>query len=65
MAQSTFRWPKRSPAMPNTGATNVPKYWSEPNRVSSNTDPVSTRTYQPRIRFSISVPQEVSRSAGY
>ena len=51
--------------MPNTGATRVPKYCSEPNRVSSRTEPVSVRMYQPRIRVSISVPQEVSRSAGY
>ena len=51
--------------MPNTGATNVPKYCSEPNNVSRNTEPVSTSTYQPRIKFSISVPQDVSMSAGY
>ena len=51
--------------MPNTGATSVPKYCSEPNRVSSSTEPVSTRMYQPRISVSISLPQEVSRSAGY
>ena len=38
---------------------------ARPNRVSSNTEPVSTRMYQPRMRFSISMPQEVSRSAGY
>jgi hypothetical protein len=51
--------------MPNIGATSVPKYCSEPNSVSSNTEPVSARMYQPRIRFSISLPHEVSRSAGY
>src|SRR3954447_19320117 len=51
--------------MPSTGATKVPKYCKDPNRVSSRTEPVATNTYQPRIRFSISVPQEVSRSAGY
>src|SRR5271166_700722 len=65
MAHRTVRWPRRSPAMPNTGAASVPKYCSEPNRVSSSTEPVSARMYQPRISVSISLPQEVSRSAGY
>ena len=41
----------------NTGATNLPKYCSEPNKVSRKTEPVSTSTYQPRIKFSISVPR--------
>ena len=36
-----------------------------PNTVSSSTEPVSTRTYQPRISVSISNAQEVSRSAGH
>src|SRR5665213_1957428 len=65
MAHSTVLWPIRSPAMPITGANKVPIYWTEANAVSSTTEPVSTSTYQPRITFSISKPQEVSRSAGY
>src|SRR5215472_2913519 len=65
MAHRTKRCPSRSPAMPNSGAASVPKYCSEPNRVSSSTEPVSARMYQPRISVSISLPQEVSRSAGY
>ena len=55
----------RSPAMPNSGAISVPMYCSDANTVSRRTEPVATRMYQPRMRFSISVPQEVSRSAGY
>ena len=51
--------------MPNSGATSVPKYCSEPNSVRSRTEPVSARMYQPRISVSISLPQEVSMSAGY
>src|SRR5579883_776238 len=65
MAHSTGRCPMRSPAMPNIGAARVPKYCSDANRVRSRTEPVSVRMYQPRIRFSISEPQDVSRSAGY
>jgi hypothetical protein len=32
--------------------------------LSSNTDPVAVKMYRPRIRISISLAQEVSRSAG-
>src|SRR5580698_3295140 len=64
MAHSTLRCPSRSPAKPNMGAISVPTYCSEPYTVSSSTDPVAVRMYQPRIRFSISKPHEVSRSAG-
>ena len=62
---STLRWPRRSPARPNIGAIRVPKYCSAPNSVSSSTEPVSTRMYQPRISSSISIAQDVSRSAGH
>src|SRR5580658_3600915 len=51
--------------MPITGANSVPRYWIDAKAVSSTTDPVATRMYQPRITFSISKPQEVSRSAGH
>src|SRR5437868_2264935 len=50
--------------MPNTGASNVHRYCKAQNRVSASTEPVSTRMYQPSTKFSISMPQEVSRSAG-
>ena len=55
----------RSPTTPNIGAISVPTKLSEANTVSSNTEPVSTSTYQPRISVSISNAQEVSRSAGH
>ena len=51
--------------MPTTGDTRVPTYISDPNSVSSTTEPVSTSTYQPRISVSISMAQAVSRSAGH
>jgi hypothetical protein len=50
--------------MPISGANSVPRYCNAQNSVSANTEPVSTRMYQPRTKFSISVPQEVERSAG-
>src|SRR5215210_6864216 len=53
----------RSPTTPNIGAISVPMNASEPNKVSSSTEPVSTSTYQPRMSVSISNAQEVSRSA--
>ena len=65
MAQSTLRWPIRSPITPNIGASKVPMYSSDANRVSSNTDPVSTSTYQLRISVSISKAHEVAASAGH
>ena len=45
---------------PSVGAISVPRYCSAPNTVSHSTEPVSTSTYQPRIRFSISNAHEVS-----
>src|SRR5207237_7081021 len=51
--------------MPNTGASSVPRYCNAQNSVSANTEPVSTRVYQPSTRFSISMPHEVKRSAGH
>src|SRR3974390_2375060 len=65
MAHRTLRWPRRSPAMPSIGARRLPRYCSEANNESKTTEPVSTSTYQPRMRFSISMPQEVSKSAGH
>jgi hypothetical protein len=47
------------------GATSVPRNWSEPNTVSSTTEPVWTITYQPRMMVSISEAHDVSRSAGH
>src|ERR1043166_29528 len=51
--------------MPKTGASSVPTYCKAQNSVRANTEPVSTRMYQPSTRFSISMPQEVKRSAGH
>src|SRR3990172_11159541 len=65
MAQSTLRWPMRSPMTPNIGASSVPRCCSDANTVSINTDRVSTSTYQPRISVSISNAHEVARSAGH
>src|SRR5688500_1711259 len=58
------RLPKRSLRTPKNGAASVPRNCSEPKRVSISTEPVLTRTYQARIRFSISTAHEVRRSAG-
>src|SRR5688572_10972306 len=58
------RLPKRSLRTPKNGAASVPRNCSEPKRVSISTDPVLTRTYQARMRFSISTAHEVRRSAG-
>src|SRR5262245_34090150 len=65
IAHSKARPPSRSPRTPNIGAASVPRNWSEANAVRSNTDPVSTSTYQPRISVSISNAHDVSRSAGH
>src|ERR1041385_9541776 len=51
--------------MPKTGASSVPTYCNAQNSVRANTEPVSTRMYQTSTRFSISMPQEVKRSAGH
>src|SRR4051812_5905550 len=58
------RCPTRSPAMPKAGANKVPRYCNAQYSVSAKTEPVVTRMYQPSTRFSISIPQEVRRSAG-
>src|SRR5438270_8647282 len=58
------RCPIRSPAMPKAGASKVPRYCNAQYRVSARTEPVVTRMYQPSTKFSISMPQEVRRSAG-
>ena len=57
--------PVSSPTIPSTGAISVPKYCSEARTVSSSTEPVSTRMYQPSTSVSISNAQEVSRSDGH
>ena len=43
----------------------MPTKLSEANKVSSNTERVSTSMYQPRISVSISNAHDVSRSAGH
>ena len=55
----------RSATTPISGAISVPTNCSEPNTVSHSTEPVSTSTYQPRIRVSISKAHEVNMSAGH
>jgi hypothetical protein len=60
-----LRLPHRSLATPNQGDKRVPINLREPKAVRSKTDPVVEKIYQPRIRASISKPQEVSKSAGH
>jgi len=59
------RPPSASPSTPNMGAASVPRNCSDPNAVSSSTEPVLTITYQPRISVSISNAHCVRRSAGH
>src|SRR5687767_6121668 len=59
------RAPRRSPSTPNMGAASVPRNCTEPKAVSQSTEPVLTRTYQPRMSVSISNAQDVRRSAGH
>ena len=65
MAHSTARRPTLSATTPNIGEIKVPRNCRDPNAVNSNTEFVSTSTYQPRIRVSISKAQEVSKSDGH
>src|SRR5215475_10436102 len=65
MMHSMIRPPSWSPSTPNIGAASVPRNCSEPKMVSSNTEPVLTITYQPRMTVSISNAHDVRRSAGH
>ena len=62
---STARRPTWSATTPISGAISEPRNCSAPKAVSHSTDSVSTSTYQPRIKVSISKAQDVSRSAGH
>jgi len=59
------RLPHRSPATPTQGDKREPINRRAPKAVRSKTDPVVVKIYQPRIRASISKPQEASKSAGH
>jgi hypothetical protein len=63
--QRRKRKPRRSPRMPKKGETSEPNQASAPSVTSPSTEPVAERTYQPRIRFSISNAHDVRRSAGH
>ena len=52
----------RSATTPSPGASRVPPYCSAAATERRNGDPVWTSTYQPRIRFSISKPEEAVTS---
>ena len=60
--RSIVRRLTRSATTPSPGASRVPPYWSAATTASRNGEPVWTSTYQPRIRFSISKPEEVVMS---
>jgi hypothetical protein len=47
------------------GETKEPRYCNEPNTTSIMTEPDSTRMNQPSTMVSISIAQEVVRSAGH
>ena len=60
--RSRVRRLTRSATTPSPGASRVPPYCSAATTARRNGEPVWTSTYQPRMRFSISKPDEVVTS---